>query len=454
MITQILGYLALTNLNTSTTLKIRLSAIQHEKDLYPKQLLVSAATKLYKYTILITIIACLIIIYFSKNIFKENIDNITVINYALFIGAFGLIIEGFGSLYGSALRGNNLDYKGIGIRSFAFVISNIAIVIFIYLGGGLVSLAFATLLGSIFISLTWKRLTLKILKWYKIVSITTSYLKIYVKQSFLTLGHSIGNILLIGSDAILIGVVLGSKYAGFYFITIALIRSAILPVITTLVSSTGVGLANLINTQNSIKVKSITNEILQIGTILIGAGGILYILLNKNIVSHWVGLTFYCEEHIEVLFLILTTIQFSYSVIQYLTDGLQMFKAKARVSLIVGSIYIPTALILIYFFDLKGLIIAAISCHLMAIILLINVLKKNNHDFINIRNMIVRWGILLILFLGIDLFIRPFIPQLSIQELLILLIILCLFLGALTIIILPKSFKKRILINNPLKIKN
>jgi O-antigen/teichoic acid export membrane protein len=334
MVLQIMGYIALTNLNTSTTLKIRLAAINHLEDVFQKQLLLSASRKLFHYTLPLTIVLSFVTILFSEKIFSDNNASISEINIVLSIGVLGLIVDQYGSLYGNALRGSNLDYKGIGVRSLAFIIFNVFVVVFLYFGLGIIGLAISSLVGSVITASIWRKLTKKILGWYKIVTVNTDFFYRYLKQSMLTLVYSLGNLILVNSDAILIGIVMGSKYAGFYFISTTFIRSLILPIITILASSTGVGLSSLINTKNNERTRAVTTEILQIATLIIGAGGVLYILFNESLIHYWVGSKFYSVENLEIFFVIMVMVQFSNNLIQYLVDGLQLYKEKAIVSIV------------------------------------------------------------------------------------------------------------------------
>ena len=451
MILQIMGYIALTNLNTSTTLKIRLAAINNHEDDSQKQLLLSACRKLFHYTLLLTFFASLIIICFSEKIFPDNTASISQINIVLILGIFTLIVDQYGSLYGSALRGSNLDYKGIGIRSLVFIISNVFIVVFLYAGLGIIGLAISSLLGSIIIAWSWKILAKKILGWYKIVKVNADFFYVYLKQSMLTLMYSLGNIVLVNSDAILIGIVMGNKYAGFYFISTTFIRSLIIPFITILVSSTGVGLSNLINNKKNERTIAVTNEILQISTIIIGAGGLSYILLNENLIHYWVGLKFYSGENVEVFFLIMVAVQFSNTLIQYLIDGLQLYKEKAIVSIVSALFFVPVSIILLKYFGLKGFITAALLSSLISIFSYFIIMKKIGCSFINLKWMMLRWVLLGVLFFAASIFVKPLILILELKELILLILLLSVFLGVAVFFLLPNSFKQRLLTNNPFK---
>lgn len=451
MVLQIMGYIALTNLKTSTTLKTRLAAINHLEDIFQKQLLLSASRKLFHYTLPFTIVVSFFTILFSEKIFTDNNASLSEINTVLVFGVLGLIVDQYGSLYGNALRGSNLDYKGVGIRSLAFIVFNVFVVVFLHFGLGIIGLAVSSLVGSVITALIWRKLTKKILGWYKIVTVNIDFFYVYLKQSMLTLVYSLGNIILVNSDAILIGIVMGNKYAGFYFISTTFIRSLILPIITILVSSAGVGLSSLINTKNYERTRTATNEISQIATLIIGAGGILYILFNESLVNYWVGPIFYSVENVEVFFVIMVIVQFSNTLIQYLIDGLQLYKEKAIVSIISALFFLPVSVILLKYFGLKGFIAASMLSNLLSIFCYLKIMKKLGSYFIDLKEMLIGWFVLGVLFFAVSIFIKPLIPFLHFKKLILLFLSISVLLGLSVFVLLPSLFKQRLLANNPFK---
>jgi len=451
IILQILSYIALTNLNTSTTLKIRLAAINHHVDNNKRQLLLSASRKLFHYSLLLTFFVTVIIICISGRIFTENTENIPEINIVLIFGVFAIMVDQYGSLYSNALRGSNLDYRGLGIRSLVFILSNVLNVGFLFFGLGIVGLAISSLLGSIITALSWRKLTKNVLRWYKIVKVHYDFFYAYSKQSIMTLVFSIGNLVLVNSDAIVIGIILGNKYAGFYFISTTMVRSLIIPTITILLSSSGVGLSNLINSNNNERTRLVTTEILQIATLILGAGGILYMLFNENLIHYWVGHKFYIGENVEVFFLVLVVVQFSNNLIQYLIDGLQLYKEKAIVSITSALIFVPVAIILLKNFGLIGFIIASILSSLISIFSYLTIMKKINASFINSQSLMLRWVFLALIFIIINSFFKPLMPILGFKELILLILTASFCLGVAVFILLPNSFKQRLLTNIPIK---
>jgi O-antigen/teichoic acid export membrane protein len=451
MILQILGYLALVNLKTTTTLQTRLAAMNHSENIYPKQLVFSACRRLFSLTIGFTFLISIVVVFFSSRLFPENLNSIFEIKLVLIIGVFGLIVEQYGSLFGSALRGSNLDYRGIGIRSVTIIISNFFIILFLYLGMGIVGLAVSALLGNLIVALSWRFLALRILTWYKIVAVNADYFIEYFKQSLSTLIYSLGNMILVNSDAILIGIVLGNKFAGYYFISTSFIRSLVLPIISILLSSSGVGLSSLINSNNYARTINVTTEILQVSSVIIGFGGFFYILFNKSLIYYWVGLKYYSDERVELFFIIMVLVQFSNTLIQYLIDGLLLYKYKAIVSVFSAAFFILISVLFLKFFGLKGLILGSLLSNLFSITLYQRILQKHKKIFIDIKAMVLRWFYLISFFLIVDMFIKPMIQSFNLGELSFLALISAVLLGICAFKLLPSTFKNRILMNNPLK---
>lgn len=447
MITQILSYLALATLNSTTTLKIRLATLQNDPNIEPKQLLLGAAVKLFKYSLVIIVLSCFFIVLISQHLFPNNINNILAIKAAIIIGTAGIVVEQIGSFGGNAMRGNNMDYKGIGIRSLAIIVSNFLIAVFLYFDSGLIGLSISTFIGTLLMSILWLKIAKKELIWFSAKKVTSDYFIYYLKQSFFTLTNSIGYILLVNSDAILIGFILGSKYAGIYFISITLFRTGINPIITSIASSIGASIASIISTNNFERLNKIIIELIMVISILFAATGTLYIVFNESIISYWVGDNFYSKDHIEFFFLMVAVIQFSFWLFQYIVDGLQLFAEKSNASLISGVIFILLAIPLLKHYDIKGILFSAILSRIIGCLILFYYIKVKYKIRIRIDIVIYQW-IGLGVFLGlVTLLIQPKIPVLSIVELIFWTFLTSFILFLIGFFLLPNSFKSRLVTN-------
>ena len=450
MITQLFAYLSLANLNSGSTLKVRLSVIQHDTLPEPKQKLLSAAFKLFKYSLIISLVFCFVTILLAPLLFSDNLPQLFNIRLAILVGALGVIIEQYGAIAGNALRGNNLDYKGLGIRSVVIILSNIVIVVLAYLNFGIVGLSIAGLIGSVAFGILWFKLAKRELPWFKRQEVSREELKLYAGQSFLTLGHSLGNFVLSNMDAVLIGIMMGSGYAAKYFISITIFRTLFSPLISTLNSSSGAGLAFLFGSESWARAKEVVTQLIKVNIILFGAAGIFYIVLNKQIIHLWVGENFYSDERIEYYFVIFCIVQAIYNLMHYLIDGLQMFKVKAGISGTLGVIFILLSIPLLSFLHLKGILIAASITRVIGIFLLIKSINGKVPHLISIQLLVSQFFIVAAILFAAYYF-AELIPALSLIQLILFAGSSSLLLVIAVYIVLPSSFKQRIMLNLPFK---
>jgi O-antigen/teichoic acid export membrane protein len=451
IITSLFSYLSLTNLNSGSTLMIRLAAIQHDMNYEPKQKLLGAAFKLYKFSLIISFIFCYVILLLAPSLFSDNLSEIFNIRVAIFVGTIGVVVEQYGGIAGNSLRGSNLDYKGLGIRIFLIIFTNLIIILLLYIFKfGIVGLSVSTFLGSLAFSVLWFRLAKKELSWFKKQKTSIDELKTYAKQSFLTLSHSIGSFVLTNLDSLLIGIMLGSEYAAKYFLSVTLFRTLVFPLINTLNTSSAIGLAYLIGSQNWISVKSVFNELIKVSMILLGASGIFFILFNRQIIHFWVGESFYSDERLELIFVVFCLIQFIYFLIQYVADGLQMFNVKARISITLAIVFVVLAIPLLYFLKLKGILIAASLARVVGVILLVKSINKKTPEMISVKLLIRQLLVVGVILFGVYLFSKM-IPELSLTKLILIGSSCALFLSFGVYIVLPGTFKQRILANLPFR---
>ena len=450
MITQLFGYLSLANLNSGSTLKVRLSVIQHDILPEPKQKLLSAAFKLFKYSLIISLVFCFVTIILAPLLFSDNLTELFNIRLAILVGTLGVIIEQYGAIAGNALRGNNLDYKGLGIRSVVIILSNIIIVILAYLNFGIVGLSIASFSGSIAFCILWFRLAKRELPWFKQQAVSREELKLYARQSVLTLGHSLGSFLLTNMDAVLIGIMMGSGYTAKYFISVTIFRTLFSPLISTLNSSSGAGLAYLFGSESWARAKEVITQLIKVNIILFGAAGIFYIVLNKQIIHLWVGENFYSSERIEFYFVIFCIVQALYNLMHYLVDGLQMFKVKAGISGVLGIIFILLSIPLLSFLHLQGILIAASLTRIIGIFLLIKGINGKVPNLIS-PLLIITQVIVVVCLLFAAHFFAGLIPVLSLKQLILFAASSALLLVIAVYIVIPYSFKQRIMLNLPFK---
>ncbi|MEO6722082.1 MAG: oligosaccharide flippase family protein [Ferruginibacter sp.] len=425
-----------------------MSVIQHDPLPQPKQQLLGAAFKLFKYSVLISLLFCFIALFTAPFLFSDNLTEISNIRLAIVVGTFGVIVEQFGGIAGNALRGNNLDYKGLGIRSIIIILSNSVIVLLVLLKFGIVGLALASFTGSVAFCILWFLLAKRELPWFKQLKVSSEELKLYARQSALTLGHSLGNYLLTNMDAVLIGIIMGSKYAAMYFISVTIFRTFFFPLISTLNSSSGAGLAFLFGSENWGSAKEVILQLTKVSLILCGAAGFFYILFNREIVHFWVGDSFYSNERLEYYFVIFCILQSIYSLMHYLIDGLQMFKIKARISGMLGFFFILLAIPLLYLFNLKGLLIAASITRLAGIFFLVKRINNKVPYLISVALLIKQFLIIAII-LFITYYLASLLPILSLMQFIGFAGLSAFFLTIGAYILIPVAFKQRIISNLP-----
>lgn len=442
---QLFGYISLANLNAASTLKIRLAVLQHDTDPLPKQRLLGAAYQLFKYSTLITVVAVAISISFAPIIFKDSKDVMLSIYLAIFIGAISILIEQYGGIAGNALRGNNLDYKGMGYKSIALLLSNIALVIFAYYKTGLIGMAIAMVVNALTFTFIWKILAKKNLPWFKPVPPNTADLKSYGKQSGLTLAYSIGNLMLNSFDGILIGLVFNSTKAAVYFASLSLFRSLLLPIISNFIASSNTGIAYLCTANDPERLKKVLFELLQVTLVLFIGAGIFFILFNKLFMLYWIGEAFYNIQHLEFLFVLFCFSHLLFTINLSLLDGFQMFKQKALVTIIMSISYLLMNIFLLPLIGMSFLLISGIIVRLVALVISQVLLQSKLNCITQILTRQFMYSALLVIILLPVYYLFLYLNNSEVVSVWVVLFITVLVLSIFMFFALPAVFKQRLI---------
>jgi O-antigen/teichoic acid export membrane protein len=358
MILQLLNYIALTNLRSSTTLKITLTATQYNEDFDYKRRQVGAAVRMWLYTLPLTFFVSVIIILISNHIFKTEAKYDSTIKLALVVSVIAFATDQFLSISGNLMRGSNMDYKGIGIRSIAIIIGGGLNILAIKLNLSIIGLSISNLISVLFTGFVWYHLAKKYIPWYGIGKPTKKELAIYRTNTFHIFLSSIGSLLVLSSDAFLLGIFVNTKVVAIFVTTSSLLRIFIVP-ISNIVSSANAGLAGLCGLGQWERVLSIRKELLNIVMFVFLLFAVNVLLTNEPFLKIWVGDGYYGGDWVNFLFVVGYFLFVIQMVDVIILDGLQQYKIRSRTYLIGASIVLVLSLLFVPKSGMVGM--AAIS---------------------------------------------------------------------------------------------
>jgi len=365
MISQLLGYFALSDMRSSGTLKVLIMLVQHKDSTDEKRRLVGAAAGIWVISFFMLIAAGLAILPFTASLIRTKPEYGTAVKLALAISLFDLSASQLFSIPGNILRGSNLDYKSMGLRSVLSLTASFLGLVVVKAGWGIAGLAFAGILGTCLTGLLWIYLAKRYVNWFGIAKPMRMDMKLFTETSFWFLIISLGQVILFTSDILLVGFLLGPSTAGAYATTGVLVRLLIVPV-TTLIASTTAGLVGICGKQEWARMASITRQITSVFVVLGISVGAVVLTLNHAFLSKWVGDGFFVGQALTLVLVLLSIAQCMFRIESMVVDGLQAFRKKAYILMYSGGFSLLAGYLLSLLFGSLGIAVAMLSGCLLA----------------------------------------------------------------------------------------
>jgi|GEM_PF-2193148 len=292
MITSMLGFLGLANLNATSILKLVLGVRQHNPDVAEKRRLIGAALWQWAIFLPIILLAGTLLVFFAPRLVPTLPENLTAVYWTMALMVLSVPLMQLCSLPASVLSGQNLNYKAMGLNA-AMVLGGGALnALGVMAGFGLVVLAVTTLIGILMVNGARLYVVRRNVLWFGIERPRPAEIREMIHLSIPgTLGVAAGG-LLGSADVLLFGYFFGTAAASIYMITGALIRYAVTP-FQQLLGSGNAGIGFLVGKGEWVRLAALRLELHQ--TALWGFGVIAAVVLTCNhfFVHLWVGDRFY-----------------------------------------------------------------------------------------------------------------------------------------------------------------
>jgi O-antigen/teichoic acid export membrane protein len=292
MISSLLGFLGLANLNATSILKLMLGVRQHNPDVAEKRRLLGAALWQWAVFLPIILLAGALLVLFAPRLVPSSPENLSAVYWTMALMVLNVPLMQVCSLPGSVLAGQNLDYKAMGLNAAMVIVGGALNALGILAGFGLVILAVTTLAGILMVNGARLYVVRRSVPWFGIERPRPAEVREMIHLSVPgTLGATASG-LLSSADVLLIGFCFGTATASVYMITGALMRYFISP-FQQILRSGNAGIGFLVGKGEWTRLAALRLE--QHQTALWGFGiiGALVLTCNHSFVRLWVGERFY-----------------------------------------------------------------------------------------------------------------------------------------------------------------
>ncbi len=293
-IQKLTGFLGLSNLNSMGVVKLQLGVRQHSPDIQEKRRLLGANVLQWVCLLPLSIAAIALLVACLPRWLAIPADLTTSARLALLIVGCSMILNQLLSLPGAVLAGQNLVYKAMGLNAGVVLLGGGLNALGVLLGYGLLVLAGTSLLGIVVTNLVRYAIARRNVPWLGVSRPRTDEVGSCIRLSVWSALNSLGGMLFSAADAILVGILFGSRAVAVYLTTGALIRFAFGPLQQALASGNS-GIGYLAGSAQWIRIERIRQEQLSFAALGMAVLGAITLLFNESFVSLWVGRELYAD---------------------------------------------------------------------------------------------------------------------------------------------------------------
>lgn len=351
---QTVGYLALSDLCPMGTLKFTLAVRQHIEDTAEKRRQIGSALIIWAITFPIFLAFGIGAVWAAPVFIRTSPEYIWAVRLTLALLVLSIALDRVLSLPANVLRGMNLDYKAMGLNAATILLGGLLTVLAVWGGWGLPGVAVAAIMGIVVSSGVRFLVARRVLPWFGIARPSRKELVDFAKLSAWLFFSALGGILLIASDLIVVGFILGPAAAAVYAITGSALRLIMGP-LENLLSSGGPGIAEICGRGDWPRLEKVRNEMHVMalcGMAVIGAG---VLSLNQVFLHLWVGDGFYGGNLLNLLLVLAAFEMLLFRVDSTIVDSMLEFRAKTFIILACGVVSLILGAILTWMWGLPGM---------------------------------------------------------------------------------------------------
>jgi len=347
--------------------------------------------------------------WYAPLITKVHEDYYSIVRLACAIIVFSLALDKLTNLFESLLRGLNLGFKGMGVRTVVILLGAGLKIMVVLLGYGLVGLSIVQLFLGIGTGIVFYWLVKVNLPWFGLGKTNFEKIKSYLKLSWWFMATKLAGMALFHSEKILLGFLIGPELVTIYVLTL-FTSTAMKGMIDAVISGVVPGIGSFFGKGEFEKIKMTHNIINSLIWWFSFSVGISIIVFNKSFLDLWVGEGNYAGQ-IENLLIILIAIQhvFFFTTGNFINVTLDL-KTKVYLTGIAALISILMTFILVKEYEIIGLCISVLVGRLVLTFGFPLILKRKIFDQGNwINAEMIRPFLITILGLFGSLYIEEFI---------------------------------------------
>lgn len=415
MAAQLIGYIALADLNPMNSLKLKLGVQQHLENYPEKRRLIGAAVVIALGLLPLFVFFSFIAAYLAPMAVKSNSFNAWDFQKAVFVLGINLSITALANLPPIVLRAANLEFKGMGVRAGGSVLLGIADISVVLLNGGLTGLAVNRLVYTGLLGVWHLRIAREAIPWigasFPSVTDMRSIFSISVWGTLGALANVVGR----NSDLLFIGMLFGPVLSAMVSLTQTPAR-IFCSYFYTLQGSMAGGAQDLIGRKEYARLTDIRYAVHGLFLTLFSMAAVIMVWCNEQLLNLWVGAGKYAGHALNIVLIFVSLAVLMSNLEGGTLAGFLKIKLWARVNIYLSIAGTAVALALGYRFGVSVFLTTILFFRAAQAILYNRLVNKEMHSATYWRDWWPAWGILS-LGVGLSFYTRTaFFGQIRLYE--------------------------------------
>jgi len=357
MLGQLTGYSKIADARATQVLKWTIAKKKNVADDTELQSDLTSAFIVTMISMPIVLILGGVISWYAPIITKAALQHYNLIRIACSFLILSLVIARVFDIYECVLRGMNLSFKRLGLRTMIIVLGGALKVGAIVLGYGLVGLSLVQIIITLVTGVTIYYVVKRNVPWLRFGK--TNYKKVvsFTKLSGWNMANTTVVTLLSQSDKILLGVIAGPILVSSYSLTLFL-PLAMEGIVFNIIVGAIPGVGSLIGMKEYQRVYKAWRSINDLVLIIAISAGVTIILFNQSFLNIWVGENHFAGTLANALILLVVIQELFIKQDGYIITATLELKKKVIITLITVLISVALGLLLIKNYGVIGLCIS------------------------------------------------------------------------------------------------
>jgi O-antigen/teichoic acid export membrane protein len=306
VLTRLLGYLTPASGRPTQALKMKLAnqqmiAVDEEKQRFVGSTLII----LLLFSPLI-VVGGSVISWYAPIWLKATVESYTIIRVASAVLVFEMMLANLGGIPRSALEGENLGYKRMGLSTMLVFVGGGLTWLAIHLKTGLMGVAAAALITSVVTGVFYLLVVRSYAPWFGIKKSSSKENKEFLGLSIWFMLWNLINKLMMASDVVVLGLLNSVQSVTSYTLTKYAPETTI-NVIAIVVFSILPGLGGIIGSGDVVKAARVRSEIMSFTWWTLTVFGATILLWNRSFLALWVGPDHFPGEFTNLLVILMVS---------------------------------------------------------------------------------------------------------------------------------------------------